>query len=173
MNREEKVFQQFYRPLCHFSWKIVGDSTIAEDVVQDAFIDFFKVPARLDGEEVRIKGFLYTAVRFASLNYLRREKIKQKYWSMTSFTEEDGESMEMHFTHSQVLAEIYRIMETMPFSCQQIFRMGYLEGLSNMEIVAQLKISVNTVKTQKQRGLKFLMQRLDPEFIPLIIFLLK
>jgi RNA polymerase sigma-70 factor (ECF subfamily) len=61
----------------------------------------------------------------------------------------------------------------MPTSCQQVFRLGYLDGLSNLEITRELKISINTVKTQKQRGMKMLLKRLNPEFLPVIIFLLK
>ncbi|MNO05198.1 RNA polymerase sigma factor [compost metagenome] len=61
----------------------------------------------------------------------------------------------------------------MPASCQQIFTLGYLEGLSNLEITDRLQISINTVKTQKQRGMKMLLEKLHPEFLPIIIFLLK
>jgi len=72
-----------------------------------------------------------------------------------------------------VINEVYRIIAEMPVACQKIFKMGYLEGLSNLEITEKLQISVNTVKTQKQRGMKILLDKLHPEFLPFIIFLLK
>jgi RNA polymerase sigma-70 factor (ECF subfamily) len=99
--------------------------------------------------------------------------VRQKYWNVVGFTEEDNTALELNMIHSELIQEIYKIIEQMPTSCQQVFRLGYLEGLSNLEITKELQISINTVKTQKQRGMKMLLKRLNPEFIPLVIFLLK
>ncbi|WP_343539725.1 RNA polymerase sigma-70 factor [Sphingobacterium thalpophilum] len=172
MGPEEKLFRQYYKSLCHFAWKFVGESSVAEDLVQDAFIAFYKEGKTLENEAA-IKNFLYSSVRFACYNYLRHEKVKQRYWNVIGFTEEDDRALELNIIHSEVIKEIYRIIEEMPFACQQIFRMGYLEGLSNLEITQKLQVSVNTVKTQKQRGMKILLKKLSPEFIPFVIFLLK
>ncbi|ULT22361.1 hypothetical protein KUH03_23335 [Sphingobacterium sp. E70] len=40
MGPEEKLFRQHYKSLCHFAWKFVGESSVAEDLVQEAFITF-------------------------------------------------------------------------------------------------------------------------------------
>ncbi|MDM1293529.1 RNA polymerase sigma-70 factor [Sphingobacterium sp. N143] len=170
---EERLFRVHYKSLCHFAWKIVGDVSIAEDLVQDAFIAFYKEAGKIHENEIAIKNFLYSAVRFACYNHLRHEKVKQKYWSVVGFTEEDDYALELNVIHSEVIREVYRIIEEMPQACQEVFRMGYLEGLSNLEITKKLQISINTVKTQKQRGMKMLLKKLNPEFLPLIIFLLK
>lgn len=173
MEPREKLFRLHYKSLCHFAWKIVADVSVAEDLVQDAFIAFYREEKRTLDNEIAIKNFLYSSVRFACYNHLRHEKVKQRYWNVVGFTEEDDQALELNIIHSEVIQEIYRIIEEMPHACQQIFRLGYLDGLSNLEITQKLQVSVNTVKTQKQRGMKMLLKKLNPEFIPLIIFLLK
>lgn len=173
MQKQEVLFKTHYNGLCHFAWKIVGDLAVAEDLVQDSFIAYFKNTEEVSDNEVAIKNYLYSSVRFACYNHIRHEKVRQKYWNVVGFTEEDNTALELNMIHSEVIQEIYRIIEEMPFACQQVFRLGYLEGLSNLEITKELQISVNTVKTQKQRGMKMLLKRLNPEFIPIIIFLLK
>jgi len=173
MGPEEKLFRTYYRSLCHFAWKFVGESTTAEDLVQEAFITFFRDQQRMEQSDAFIRNYLYTAVRFSCLKHLRHEKVKEKYWTRVEFNEEDGHSVERSIIHTEVINEIYRIIAQMPSACQQIFKMGYLDGLSNLEITERLQISVNTVKTQKQRGMKILMDKLHPEFLPFIIFLLK
>ncbi|MGB3063932.1 RNA polymerase sigma-70 factor [Sphingobacterium thalpophilum] len=173
MGPEEKLFRQYYKSLCHFAWKFVGESSVAEDLVQDAFITFFKEERRMDESENFMRNYLFTAVRFSCLKYIRHEKVKEKYWSHIDFREEDEHSIELSMIHREVLNEVYRIIAQMPQACQQIFKMGYLEGLSNLEITERLQVSINTVKTQKQRGMKMLLERLHPEFLPFIIFLLK
>lgn len=173
MGPEEKLFRTHYKSLCHFAWKFVGESAIAEDLVQEAFITFFKERQRMDESESFVRNYLYTAVRFSCLKHLRHEKVKEKYWTRVGFSEENEHSVELSMIHTEVINEVYRIITTMPAACQQIFTMGYLEGLSNLEITERLQISVNTVKTQKQRGMKILLEKLHPEFLPLIIFLLK
>lgn len=174
MRIEERIFKTYYKSLCHFAWKIVGDSDSAEDLVQDTFVAFFKRNGWENDEDSVTKSFLYHSVRNACLNHIRHEKVKRKYWSLFEFKEEDDFVFEMNIIHTELLQEIYRIVEEMPFSCQQVFRMGYLDGFSNLEITKTLQISVNTVKTQKQRGMKILLKKLNPEFLPLfIIFLTK
>ncbi len=173
MGPEEKLFRQHYKSLCHFAWKFVGESSVAEDLVQEAFITFFREKQRMDESENFVRNYLYTAVRFSCLKYIRHEKVKEKYWSQVGFTEEDEHSVELSMIHTEVINEVYRIIQEMPAACQQIFKMGYLEGLSNLEITERLQISVNTVKTQKQRGMKMLLDKLHPEFLSFVIFLLK
>jgi RNA polymerase sigma factor (sigma-70 family) len=70
---------------------------------------------------------------------------------------------------SEVLNEINLAIQKLPSSCQQIFRMGYLEGLTNPEIAETLSISINTVKTQKQRALKSIKTSLNPEIFSIFL----
>jgi RNA polymerase sigma-70 factor (ECF subfamily) len=70
---------------------------------------------------------------------------------------------------TEVLTEINKIINKLPEACQAIFKLSYIEGFSNQEIADQLQLSINTIKTQKRRGLKYVQSKLNPEFF--IIFM--
>ena len=61
-----------YRPLLHtIAYKIVGCSVIAEDMVQDTFLNWFKI----ERKEVKdAKAYLISSVRNLSLNHLKKKK---------------------------------------------------------------------------------------------------
>lgn len=67
MSALEKSFEQYYRPLCIYAMHYLhGDVDRAEDVVQDCFVKLWQKEADND------KAFLFTAVRNACIDLLRR-----------------------------------------------------------------------------------------------------
>lgn len=168
-NVHKQLFEEHYRSLCHFAWKLCGDATEAEDLAQDAFISYYNNQDHISTHGGAIKNYLYTSVKYAFLNRKRKEKVVEKYWLNSPFNEYSKDSLELSIIHSEVITEVYKIVESMPHGCQVVFKMGYFEGLSNQEISKELNISVNTVKTQKQRALKTIMKKLNPEFLPMVL----
>lgn len=68
------------------------------------------------------------------------------------------DSLDEKMIEEEVLGEIYRAIDELPPECRRVFRLG-LEGLSNQEIADSLSISINTVRTQKQRAMAVLKKR--------------
>lgn len=168
---EKDVFQKHYTRLCHFAWQLLGDDYLVEDVVQDAFLVYFKQKSEISTDSIAIKNFLYSTVRNACYNIIRHEKVKIKYQAFSDQQEwEDPETLNA-IIRSEVIAEINSVIKTLPEGCQQVFRLGYLEGLNNLKIAEKLGVSVNTVKTQKQRGFKVLRDQLNPEWFLLLLIL--
>ena len=65
---------------------------------------------------------------------------------------------------AEVLWEIFSKVNELPSGCRQVFKMSYLENLSNQEIADRLGISVNTVKSQKARSKELLRESLKDLF---------
>lgn len=168
----EKLFKEYYTRLCHFAWQLLNDKDMAEDVVQDAFMVYWNNKDTILDNEVAVKNFLYASVRNACHNIIRREKVTQRFQLLHQVEEMEESQVLANIIRSEVMVEIYRIVRSMPLGCQEIFRLGYLDGLSNAQIAEQLDISINTVKTQKQRGLKLVKGKLNPELFALLLFLL-
>ena len=161
----EKLFREYYARLCYFAWQALGDKELAEDIVQDAFMAFLEHQDFVAHHEVAIKNYLYTSVRNACYNVSRDAKIEERYFQLNPSVTIDESSVINDIIHSEVMNEVYVIINSMPEGCQRIFRLGYLEGWSNSEIAEKLQVSINTVKTQKQRGLKILKGKLNPELL--------
>ena len=61
---------------------------------------------------------------------------------------------------TEVARQVYAAIETLPQQCRLIILMSYVDGCRNHEIAKVLKLSPNTVKNQKLRGIVLLRQRL-------------
>src|SRR5690625_2954267 len=77
-NAFEKLFLKFYGPLCRFAWRFVRSSHIAEELVQDTFLEAWEAKASLDPDK-NIRSYLYQNVRNKSLNYVKHENIAKEY----------------------------------------------------------------------------------------------
>jgi RNA polymerase sigma-70 factor (family 1) len=170
----EELFKDNYARLCHFAIQFLKDDDTAKDIVQEVFITYWNMDGRPAFNSSSTSAFLYSSVRYACLNKLRRQKLELGYINdQEADPSEDAVALNA-MIRSEVMTELHNIITTLPENCQKIFRMGYLEGLKNPQIAAELGISVNTVKTQKKRGLQLLKMRVNPDFFALIsLFLLK
>lgn len=168
----EKIFNDYYEALCLYAFKLTKDHSLAEDVVQDAFFVLFKNEHIVKLDATDVVSYLYGTVRNMCLNQFRREKVIERYWQKVSYADKVDAKFDMELIYSEVLTSVYKIIENMPEGCAKVFRLGYLEGLSNKEVAEKLNISTNTVKTQKRRGMIMLRKNLNPEFLPLVLYFL-
>ncbi len=168
----EALFKKYYPRLCHFAWQYLGDQEASEDIVQEAFTVFLERRDLIANDESAIRNYLYTTVRNACFNLSRDAKIEERYFRLSPFELVEDSTFDHDIILSEVMNEVYSVIATLPRECQRIFRLGYLEGWSNAKIADKLQVSINTVKSQKQRGLKLLKARLNPEFLAICLFLL-
>lgn len=165
----EQLFKDNYAKLCYFATQLLNDAVVANDVVQETFIMYWNLKEKEKQKVGSVKGFLYQSVKNGCLNKLRREKIEHAYLQLQQ-AEPIEEAVALNLMiKSEVLSEINKILSSLPKGCQQVFKMGYLDGLKNQEIADVLGISINTVKTQKKRGLQLLRTRLNPDFFAITL----
>jgi RNA polymerase sigma-70 factor (family 1) len=165
----EHVFHAYYSRLVFFSHQIVGNKALAEDLTQEVFIKYWHQKGEVAPEQTAIKHYLYSAVRNASLNAVRHNKVVARFLDQAEAGEAEEATIMQAMIRAEVLAELYQAIESLPESCRKISRMGYLDGMKNHEIANALGISVNTVKTQKQRGMALLRLKLNPDILVLCL----
>lgn len=171
MRDAESVFKKYYPRLCAFAIDFLEDKEDAEDIVQDVFKVYLEKRNIISSNDLAVKSFLYSSVKNACLNKFRHQRVKDKYQEI--FMQEEG--AEMHcldsIIHAEVVGNLYEAINKLPKGCALVIRMGYLEGLKNPQIAEALGVSINTVKTQKQRGLTLLRQKLGETAILCLMFL--
>lgn len=167
----EELFRQYYTRFCHFAFQLLKDEKAAEDIVQDAFLSFWKNKELVSDNPIAIKNYFYSSIRNACYNIHRRAKVKQRFLQIyePEFIEEPVFLKAM--IRSEVMDQIYDAINSLPPSCCKIFKLGYLEGLTNPKIADKLGISINTVKTQKRRALITLRAKLNPELLALFLMI--
>jgi len=166
-------FDKHYQNLCFFAFSLLGDKVMAEDFVQEAFLSFFTKFETIAVNENVYKSFLYSSVKNSILNWHRHSKVESKYHQIVPFEDYVELDFDAAMLKTETISEIHKLIANLPNSCQQIFKLYYLEGLSTKEIALQLNLSINTIKTQKLRGLKYIQSKLNPEYFLIFIFLIK
>jgi RNA polymerase sigma-70 factor (family 1) len=165
----EAIFGKSYAGLVFFSFNITGDRQESEDIVQDAFVEYWSRRDEVTPDLAVIKGYLYATVRNSSLNLLKHQKVVKKFQDQQPFEPIDEKSIENDIIRSEVLSQIHDALESLPAGCRRVLEMSYLDGKKNQEIADELALSVNTVKTQKQRALYLLRQKLPLETFSLFL----
>ena len=152
--REKEAFQELFyswhRPLCFFASRIIKDQDVAEDLVQDVFVAFW---------------------RNGCLNYLRDLEIRARNdRKAVPESEEDQDCFLLRQMESEVVTELFEAIDELPERCREIFYMAYLQEKEEKQIAELLRVSVNTVKTQKQRAKAYLKGRLGELFVYMTLF---
>ncbi|SIO04144.1 RNA polymerase sigma-70 factor [Chitinophaga niabensis] len=166
----EVIFNEYYERLVYFSLKILDDKQDAEDAVQEAFVRYWNNKDNVSQELHSIRSYLYAAVKSISLNVIRHRQVVKNFEQQALSPAAENQIIN-NIIQAEVLTKICKAMATLPDACRRISRMGYIDGMKNLEIAKELGISVNTVKSQKLKGLKILRMKLIPDLIVSIYLL--
>lgn len=148
------IYEEYRTRLFYFTSKYVPEPEVAEDIVQEAFVKVWQRRSNFSDPDA-VKAFLYISVKNQCFNFRKHSKVVYLY--SNSHKEEIAEEEIMnHILESEVLDRVFKALEKLPRGCRDVMHLSYFEELKNKEVADILKISVNTVKTQKRRGLSLL-----------------
>ena len=151
-----------------FANQVTGDSQAAEDIVQDCLVKFW-ISKRYRTLESGLDKYMFQAVKFSSLNYVRGDKRKKILHDHvireTMFGDEEVEDENV-----EILEVVYKVIDLLPEERRNVFLLVFVEGMSYQEVADQLQISKNTVKTQLSRSLKFLRETLKDRYNAFLLF---
>lgn len=147
------LFIRFHSYLVLFAVRRVGQTDIAEDIVQDVFINVWGGKKTFNSYQ-GLKAYLYKLVQNACINFLKHKEVEEKYASYARL-QEDCEEEDYNLMQEEVYRELYAVVRELPEKCRKVFEL-HLEGMKNDEIADKLGISVLTVKSHKQNAIQFL-----------------
>jgi RNA polymerase sigma-70 factor, ECF subfamily len=173
----EKLFHLYFPRLYAFSFKIINDSGLAKDVVQNVFIKVWETRASFNFDHP--EAFLYQMVRNASINYIRHLKAVNNLKSHVKdqFLGEELYFIDMVGNEPYILIEkeledkIQEVMESLPAKCQTVFKLSRVEGLKNREIAELLGISIKAVEKHILKAMQIYRHNFA-DYYPLEIILL-
>ena len=170
MNPEE-LFNRYYVRLCVFAKQLLGDGEQAEDVVQDVFVKLCEQQQLLPTTPDETKRYLYVAVRNGCYKVLRHGKVVDNFLLANPAELRETSDIIHEIIHAEVMDALNKAIETLPKGSALILRKSHFDGLSNQQIAEELGLSFNTVKSQKQRAIALLRNRLNPDMQLLLISL--
>lgn len=147
----DSLFRAEYRPLCLYAMHYVDSMDIAEDMVSSCFESLWE---RLSGgaSVLNMRAYLYTSVRNASIDYLRRNNSAEPLPRDLDGIISDEQAME----RSAVEARLWTAIDKMPARRREVLLMAKRDGMSYAQIASALGISENTVRNTLEAALKSL-----------------
>lgn len=155
----ELLFRTYYTPLCSHAVRFVYNKEVAEDLVTEIFLNFWKKSIHTSVTST-FRAYLFTSVRNKCFTYLRWEfqKIRQEELA------EDFLSDMLTPDHVMEMDELYmhveQVIRTLPPQCQKVFVLSRFEGKSYQEIAARLDVSVKAVEGHISKALNVLRRSL-------------
>jgi RNA polymerase sigma-70 factor, ECF subfamily len=154
------LISKYLKPVYRFVFSLVADGSIAEDITQDVFIKVWKKIKSYD-QKHSFKTWLFSIARNTAIDYLR----KKKDITFSQFENEEGENVLLDNLadetplSEEVLVRIEdakffsEVLQKLPPLYREILVLHYVNDLSLEEISHTLKRPVETVKSQRRRGI--------------------
>lgn len=168
----EAVFRRFYHQLRVFATAIVKDKMEAEDIVADSMMKLWNIHKNFDSL-VDIRAFLYITVRNASFNFLKHEKVRNKYFDEAAFLQKgETEGFVLEWMVEMELFELVcREIDSLSPQRREVVALAVFENMSNLEIAERLHLSVNTIKATKTRGFQQLKEVIFKKKLSALLFI--
>jgi RNA polymerase sigma factor (sigma-70 family) len=141
----------------------VDDRTAAEDLVQEAFIRLARSSHRIH-DEARAAAYLRSIVINLARDHNRRGLVSLRHRPPAA---EDGPSAEEEATGRESRREVVAALRGLPKRQRDCVALRYYLELPVPEIAETLGLSVNSVKTHLQRGLRSMAVVLQEKHQPL------
>jgi RNA polymerase sigma-70 factor (ECF subfamily) len=159
VNTFEKLYDEYYSPLCLFANKYLHDLDLARSLVQELFVDLWLKREKLTVNGGSVKFYLFKAVRNRSVDYLRtlKKSVRLSDISESSLDSPFIDKLE----EAELNDRVNQSINELPEKCREIFLLCRFEGLKYSQIAEKLNISVKTVEMQMGIALKKLKDKLS------------
>ena len=156
------MYRHYYAALCSYVSRMLDDmSDEVEDLVQDVFLAIWNSKRQFASQD-ELVNYLYRACYNNTLIYIRNNRIHHTILSNMEQPEAWDDSDELYALalQEELIRQLHFYVDQLPESQSRIIRLR-LKGHTWNEIADIMHVSLNTVKTQKQRSYKFLSEHLS------------
>lgn len=161
-NQFEKLFNDYYKGLCFFAYRIVNNWQVAEDICQDFFIKCWQNKKTID-VVANFKSYSITSVKNACYNYIKHVKLADardlEYTLMHKENAGNNLDNEQTFDDERIL-KLISVIDKLPPQRKKIFILFHFQNLKSSEVAELENLSVETVKTQIKLAYRFLRETL-------------
>jgi RNA polymerase sigma-70 factor, ECF subfamily len=130
--------------------RVLGNTTAAEDVLQEVFLQLWRNPRAFDAERGRLAPWLAVIARNRAIDLLRKRPMEEEINELPIAT-----SVNLEDTAGQRLAveKVRSAMQTLPAEQRKALEMAFFEGLTHTEIAGRTGEPLGTVKTRIRSAL--------------------
>ena len=141
--------------------RFLGNSSEAEDAVQEIFIEIWSSAGRYKPEAGSEVTFIATITRRRLIDRLRKNSRKPDSEVYDEGIASQNPETVNRLTENVEVQNVVRVLEAMPEDHREILSMSVCQGYSHSEIAETLQMPLGTVKTRVRRGLMHIREQLE------------
>ena len=149
-------FSELAPGLVLFARQFVRSVADAEDIVQDAFVRFWRKEHSIEN-----RALLFATVRSVALDLLRRDARRARREANAALEVEQSAQPQFDFDDSSQ-NELASAVDRLPVEQREVLVLRIWGGLGFAEIAATLSESINTVASRHRYALDALRRQLKP-----------
>ena len=159
------AFDEHGGPMMAVASRLLGDRGVAEEAVQQAFVQAWRAAGQFDPERP-LGPWLYAIVRNAAMDAWRRER-RHDTRSLDDVATRDLPSIAPPTLDDAYDAWLVRrALDALPPAEREVVRLAHLEQLTHPEIAARMGVPVGTVKSRSHSAYRKLRAALSPAAEP-------
>jgi RNA polymerase sigma-70 factor, ECF subfamily len=148
-----ELYSRYARRLYAFGLQVLGDSYLAEEVVQECFVRLWRTAGRFDSARGGVGTYLFVIARSVAVD-VRRRSANRPLGKLPEGTEPvSDDDIEERITQRIAVREA---LASLSPAHQEVITLAHEEGLTQSEIADRLAIPLGTVKTRMFHGLRAL-----------------
>lgn len=153
----EKIYQAYARPLWSYICRISGSATLADDLVQEAFLRLLRRAPLLETDEQKMKSYLYRIATNLVHDHFRNAK-RENRWQAESTIHSTEEIAFVQTAEETDMARVFGELKTQE---RALLWLAYVEGHEHREIADMLGLNVMSVRVLLFRARRKLARLLE------------
>jgi RNA polymerase sigma-70 factor (ECF subfamily) len=154
-----ELYDQYGRSAYYVIHRVVGDQSVAEDLVQETFLRVWNGMSAFDTERGTLSRWVMTVARNQAIDYLRswqgrvaRGAVPVDTWARVTGAGGENQAVERIDRKRTVRKALQKLSERQ----RDMLKLAYVEGLTQTEMALRLALPLGTVKTWVRGALQAL-----------------
>jgi len=151
------LFRRYGSSAKGLAFRLVRQSFIAEEIVQEAFLALWRDPGRYREERGSFRAWLMSTVHHRAVDAVRREEAQRRR-GREHVPETDVEDIAQNVVEQADMAQsrqqVRAALEDIPSEQRQVLEMMYYEGKTQSTIAEELDLPLGTVKSRTLLGMR-------------------
>jgi RNA polymerase sigma-70 factor, ECF subfamily len=157
-----ELYDRFGRVAYGLALRVLRDPTLAEDAVQDAFVDVWRSARRFLPERAKAGTWILTFVHRRAVDVVRREQ-RRRTEPATEQAASLGEAADEEVWLRLERERVQRALRALPDQQREALELAYYGGFTQSELADRLGQPLGTIKSRMFSGLATLRELLRDE----------
>lgn len=161
----EVIYDRHSTAAYSLAHRMCGTRGMAEDVVQEAFLSFWRRLERYDASRGEVRSWLLGIVHNSAIDRLRQSHAHDRRRTSSDGIEdrlEAPERTDLEVQQREQVTEVHTALQALPPEQRRVIELAYFDGLTHSQIASRLELPVGTIKGRMRLGLTKLAGLLAP-----------